>query len=103
MEVVAKMLAFAICATALLFGVYIGVRTAIDPVWFVRWLNRVNPVKHPSELRKYWWVQWKLMARDPDVVRESPLLFWEYRIGGLLFAFFCTWYLLGLVAYAASR
>ena len=102
MELVAKLLAFTICAAALLFGVYIGVRTVIDPIWFIRWRNRVNPVKYPSEWRKYWWVQWNLMVRDPDVVRESPLLLWEYRIGGILLAFFCAWYLLGLVAYAAS-
>ncbi len=103
MEVFAKEFLVAIGAAALLFGGYIGVRTAVDPVWFVRWLNRVDPREYPIEWKRYWWVRWSLMVRDPDLVRTSPLLFWQHRVGGILLAGFCALYLLGLIAYAARH
>src|SRR6266481_3206334 len=105
MEVIAKALVVAMTTVALLCGMYVGIRTAADPTWLVRWRNRLNgdPRDYPPEWRDQWWARWNAMVWDPDRVRESPFLSWGSRIGGIFLAVFCAILLVGLINYASER
>ena len=56
-------------------GMYVGVRTTIEPVWFVRWRNRLHgdPCAYPMEFRSQWWAQWNMPTWDPDRVRTLEM------------------------------
>ena len=105
MELIAKALVIAMGAAALLFGIYVGLRTAKDPVWFVEWHNRLNgdPRDYPSEWREQWWARWNLMMRDPDLVRSSPSRLRELRAFGVAMVLISAVLLLGLIAFAAGH
>ena len=99
---VGRLLGLAIAAAALLGCVYVGIRTTIDPIWLVRWNNRTNfyPSKYPAEWRKYWWVRQQQMLWDPDHVRASPYLFWQYRIAGIVLTVMGALYLALIISWA---
>jgi hypothetical protein len=87
MEAVAKTLVVALASAVLLGGMYVGIRTTIEPVWFVRWRNRLNgdPRDYPVEWRNQWWAQWNMAIWDRDRVRTL-----EMRIFGVVVAALST-------------
>jgi hypothetical protein len=97
MEAVAKTLVVALAAAILLFGLYVGIRTIIKPVWFVRWRNRLNgdPRDYPIEWRSQSWAQWNMAMWDPDRVRTG-----EMRGFGIVIAALSTIFLVSLLVLA---
>ncbi len=105
MEVIAKALVIAMAAALLLCGLYVGIRTARDPVWCVQWFNRLNggdPRDYRAEWRDQWWARWNLMTRNPDLVRASPFLAWQYRAFGIAWAALSAVLLVALIVVAGQ-
>ena len=75
MQTVARTLVVSIAAAILLAGIFIGVRTAFDPVLLVLWRNRLNgdPRQYPVELRIRRWAQWNMTMWNLDHPRVAEL------------------------------
>ena len=86
MGIIAKAIMVTIAAVVLICCGYAGMRTADDPTWFVSWRNRLNgdPRDYPPQLKTQWCAQWNAMLWDPDLVRASPSLLFQYRLFGIL-------------------
>ncbi len=85
MESIAKSLAIALASTILLLGMYNGVRTTIEPLWFLRWRNRLNgdPGEYPMDWRNQWWAQWNMAMWDPQRPRILELRAFGVVVAGL--------------------
>ncbi len=91
------MIVVSMAAVILCCGIYVGIRTAIEPVWFVRWRNRLNgdPRSYPIEFRSQWWAQWNMAIWDPESVRTR-----EMRLFGIAIVSLSMVLLVGLLVLA---
>jgi hypothetical protein len=97
MEPIAKALVVGIATVVLVGGMYVGVRTTLDPVWFVGWRNRLNgdPRNYPVEWRSHWWAQWNMTMWNPDRAPREDL-----RIFGIVVTALSTVFLASLFVFA---